>query len=72
MTNIPDTPARTVEGWARREIRRAGTPAERGLMAVVTHRVASLFAPAQASGRVTAQDWIRIASRPDRMDRNIK
>jgi hypothetical protein len=33
------------------------TPAERDLMAVVTHHVASLFAPEQKPGRVTAENW---------------
>lgn len=61
MSKIDETPQQVVERWARREMQAAATPAERELMALVTNSVASLFAPEQEPGQVTAQDWERIA-----------
>ncbi|MGH6883264.1 MAG: hypothetical protein ACREFM_20245, partial [Hypericibacter sp.] len=56
-TKPRETPRQIVERWARREMQQAATPADRDLMALVTHRIAGLFAPEQAPGQVTAEDW---------------
>lgn len=39
------TPLSKAEAWARREMQNAESPADREFMAMVTHRVVSVFLP---------------------------
>lgn len=63
--SVPDnTVISRVEAWARREMQNASTPADRELMSLVTHRVATAFMPETIGNpKDGADDRIRQAYR---------